>query len=62
MFRGFRPFRPRPKYLTVKEIRELMRNGEDIPTAIFSAEKRDYIVKPRTILGNKRGKKGSIKL
>ena len=33
-----------------------MINNEDMPTAIFSAEKTDYIVKPRTIYAKKRTK------
>lgn len=41
--------KPKPVFLTVKQIREIMINNEDMPTAIFSAEKIDYIVKPRTI-------------
>lgn len=52
----------KPRFLTVKEIREKMKNNEPIPTAIFSATKTDYIVKPRTIFGNKKkSKKGSLK-
>lgn len=39
----------KPIFLTCKEIREIMLNGEDMPTAIFSATKSNYIVKPRTI-------------
>ena len=39
----------KPKFLTIKEIQEYMRRGEYMPTAIFSATKTDYIVKPRTI-------------
>jgi len=39
----------RPVFLTCKEIREIMLKGEDMPTAIFSAKKTNYIVKPRTI-------------
>lgn len=45
--------KPKATYLTVKEIREILINGEDMPTAIFSATKTDYIVKPRTIFGPK---------
>lgn len=41
----------KPTFLTVKEIREIMKRGDDMPTAIFSATKTDYIVKPRTIFG-----------
>lgn len=52
----------KPKFITIKEIQEKMRRGEPIPTAIFSATKTDYIVKPRTIFGNyKKGRKGSIR-
>lgn len=47
---------PKPVFLTVKQIREIMINNEDMPTAIFSAEKTDYIVKPRTIYAKKRTK------
>ena len=48
--------KPKPVFLTVKDIREIMIKGEDIPTAIFSADKQDYIVKPRTIYTKKRTK------
>lgn len=48
--------KPKPVFLTVKQIREIMINNEDMPTAIFSAEKKDYIVKPRTIYAKKRTK------
>ena len=48
--------KPKPVFLTVKEIREIMIKGEDMPTAIFSADKQDYIVKPRTIYARKRTK------
>lgn len=48
--------KPKPVFLTVKQIREIMINNEDMPTAIFSAEKKDYIVKPRTIYVKKRAK------
>jgi len=41
--------KPKPVFQIVKEIREIMIKGEDMPTAIFSADKQDYIVKPRTI-------------
>ena len=53
----------KPKFLTIKEIQEIMRRGEPMPTAIFSAKKEDYIVKPRTIFGNsKKDRKGATKL
>jgi len=52
--------KPKPKFLTVKQIREIMKNNEDMPTAIFSADKKDYIVKPRTIYVRRRTK-GRIK-
>lgn len=48
--------KPKPVFLTVKQTREIMINNEDMPTAIFSAEKKDYIVKPRTIYAKKRTK------
>lgn len=44
----------KPIFLTCKEIREIMLKGEDMPTAIFSAKKTNYIVKPRTIFGKSR--------
>lgn len=44
----------KPVFLTCKEIREIMLKGEDMPTAIFSAKKTNYIVKPRTIFGTSR--------
>lgn len=46
--------KPKPVFLTVKQIREIMINNENMPTAIFSADKQDYIVKPRTIYAKKR--------
>lgn len=48
--------KPKPVFLTVKDIREIMIKGEDMPTAIFSADKKDYIVKPRNIYIKKRTK------
>ena len=52
----------KPKFLTIKEIQEYMRRGDYMPTAIFSATKTDYIVKPRTIFWKlKESKKGDIK-
>lgn len=52
----------KPRYLTIKEIQQKMRDGRGMPTAIFSAQKKDYIVKPRgTIFGIlKKGSKGNI--
>lgn len=44
-------------YLTCKEIRNILIKGEDMPTAIFSATKTEYIVKPRTIFGYQKSKK-----
>ena len=35
--------------MSIKEIQEIMRNDRYMPTAIFSATKTDYIVKPRII-------------
>ena len=53
----------KPKYLSAKEIQKIMIEGGDIPTAIFSSQKKDYIVKPRgTIFGiEKKNAKGKIK-
>ena len=34
-----------------------MRNGDDMPTAIFSAERLEYIFKPRTIYSKKQTNK-----
>ena len=45
--------RSKKVFLTAKEIGELMKKGEPIPTNIFNAEKKDYIVKSRTIFGPK---------
>ena len=45
------------KYLTVKEIQEIMRNGEPMPTAIFSAKRKQYIVPDRDIHAKKRKKR-----
>jgi hypothetical protein len=44
--------RTKKVFLTCKEIQELMRNGEPIPTNIFNAERKEYIVKSRTIYGS----------
>lgn len=53
----------KPKFLTIEEIQERMRNRQYMPTAVFAARKRDYIVKPRgTIFGlEKKKSKGKIK-
>jgi hypothetical protein len=37
------------KYLTVKEIQKLMSTNQPMPTAMFSAKIKDYIVPARTI-------------
>ena len=44
-------------YLTIEEKRAIILNDEPMPTAIFTADKKDYIVKPRTIFGTERKKK-----
>lgn len=51
------------RFLTAKEIEKFVQEGKDIPTAIFSAKKKDYIVKPRgTVFGiEKKKRKGRIK-
>lgn len=52
----------KPRFLSITEIQEIMKSDRYMPTAIFSAKKTDYIVKPRTIFGNKKkGRKGSIR-
>lgn len=48
--------------MTIAEIQEKMRCREPMPTAVFSARKRKYIVKARTIYAKeKNGRKGAIK-
>ena len=49
--------KPKPVFLTVKDIREIMIKGEDMPKAILSADKQDYIVKPRTIYAKSKQKR-----
>ena len=44
-------------YLTIAEKRAIMLNNEPMPTAIFCADKREFIVKPRTIFGTARKKR-----
>ena len=52
----------KPKFVTIDEVQEKMRNGEPMPTAIFSARKKEYIVKARTIYAKeKNGSKAAIK-
>lgn len=50
------------QYLTIKEKREIMVGNGKMPTAIFLADKKEYIVKPRgTIFGrNPRKRKSQI--
>ena len=38
-------------FLTAEQKHEIMKSGDELPVNIFNAEKRDYIVKPRTIHG-----------
>ncbi len=52
----------KPVFLTVKQIREIMIENKPMPTAIFSARKNNYIVKPRTIFGIPRKPKSIFKL
>lgn len=54
--------KPKPVFLSIKEIQKIMRNDDYMPTAIFSADKQDYIVKPRTIYCSKRKSKLKIKI
>ena len=49
--------KPKPVFLTVKDIREIIINGEDMLTTIFPADKQDYIVKPRTIYTKRKTKR-----
>lgn len=53
----------KPRFLSIKEIQQIMKEDRYMPTAIFSAKKTDYIVKPNgTIFGSRRKKsKGIIK-
>ena len=45
-------------YLTIKEIRQRLINGDNMPTAISTAKKTEHIVKPRgTIFGKPKKKK-----
>ena len=57
-------FKTKSKFLTVKDIQRVMKEGDFMPTTIFSAQKKDYIVKPRgTIFGSaSKNKKGDFKL
>lgn len=49
--------RSKKVYLSIKEIQEIMKKGEPMPTSIFNAEKKEYIVKARTIYGPKQKRK-----
>lgn len=40
-------------YMTIEERRKILLNDGKMPTAIFSADKKEFIVKPRTIFGKK---------
>ena len=51
---------PKPKYITIKDIQEIMWENQNMPTAIFSTSKKDYIVKPRTIYGLKTKRKAKM--
>lgn len=44
--------RTKKVFLTCKEIQQLMREGKPIPTNIFNAQRKEYIVKSRTIYGS----------
>jgi hypothetical protein len=39
--------------MTIEERRKILLNDGKMPTAIFSADKKDFIVKPRTIFCKK---------
>ena len=52
----------KPRFMTIAEIQEKMRRGEPMPTAVFSARKKEYIVKARTIYAKeKKASKAAIK-
>lgn len=44
--------RTKKVFLSCKDIQQLMREGKPIPTNIFNAERKEYIVKARTIYGS----------
>ena len=44
--------RTKKVFLTCKDIQKLMREDKPIPTNIFNAERKEYIVKSRTIYGS----------
>jgi len=48
------------RYLSAQQIQEILKHDRYLPTTILSAQKKDYIVKPRTIFGSH--KKSSKKL
>ena len=45
------------QYLTIEERRRILLEDGKMPTAIFSADKKEFIVKPRTIFCKKNKKK-----
>lgn len=44
--------RTKKVFLTCRDIQKLMREDKPIPTNIFNAERKEYIVKSRTIYGS----------
>ena len=51
----------KPKFLSVVEIQQIMRENRWMPTAIFSATHTEYIVPARTILGPSKKNKNLFK-
>ena len=48
--------KPTP-YITIEERRKILLGDGKMPTAIFSADKKEFIVKPRTIFGKEQKKR-----
>ena len=46
--------RSKERYLTVKKIQRIMATGEPMPTTIFRAKRKQYIVPDRDIHAKKR--------
>lgn len=44
-------------YITIEERRKIILGDGEMPTAIFSADKKEFIVKPRTIFGKEQKKR-----
>ena len=44
--------RTKKVFLTCRDIQKLMREDKPIPTNIFNSERKEYVVKSRTIYGS----------